>query len=166
MIIYTVHEPGRPAKSPSERADEVVFIKEGFTWWGFLFGPLWLLTNALWFEFIIAALIWAGLAAGLTQLGLKDQAAGIASLLVMLIVGFEGNDLRRWRLERKGYSLLAPVAGSGYEECERRFFEAWLPSLAGHDAKPAPKPALNTAPSAWGDWAGPGATGSLPGEIV
>ena len=40
MIVYTVHEPGIPAKSLDERADEVVFVKEGFTWWGFLFAPL------------------------------------------------------------------------------------------------------------------------------
>jgi hypothetical protein len=165
VIVYTVHEPGLPAKSPGERADEVVFVKEGFTWWGFLFGPFWLLFNGLWFEFGFALLLIAGLSALLTQLGLKDQAAGIANLAVMLLVGFEGNDLRRWRLERKGYTLLAPVAAEGYEECERRFFEAWLPSIA-KPAKPEPKPALNAPPSSWGDWPGPGVAGTFPGEVV
>jgi len=166
MIVYTVHEPGVPAKSLDERADEVIFIKEGFSWWGFLLGPLWLLFNALWFEFIVAVLVAAGVAAGLLQLGLKDQAGGIAYLLLMLIIGFEGNGLRRMRLERKGYAYLASVAGNGLEECERRFFDAWLPSLASQRAKAAQSRAPDVTHSSWGDWPGPGAVGTLPGEAL
>ncbi len=166
MIVYTVHEPGIPAKSLDERADEAVFIKEGFTWRGFLFGPLWLLFNALWFEFVFAGLLAAGVAAGLTELGLKDQAGIIAYLLLMLIVGFEGNGLRRARLERKGYVYLASVAGNSLEECERRFFDAWLPSLANQRAKTAPNPTPDVTHSSWGDWPGPGTVGTLPGEAL
>ncbi len=166
MIVYTVHEPGIPAKSLDERSDEVVFIREGFTWWGFLFGPLWLLFNALWFEFAGAVLLAAAVSYGLTQLGLKDQAEGIAHLLLMLIVGFEGNGLRRWRLERKGYAYLASVAGSSLEECERRFFEAWLPTVAGRTAKQEPKPAAGPAPGSFGGWPGPGVVGTFPGEVA
>jgi hypothetical protein len=84
----------------------------------------------------------------------------------MLIVGFEGNSLRRWQLERKGYVFLASVAGKGFEECERRFFDAWLPTLAKPKAAPAPQPASSIGPHSWGDWPGPGAVGTLPGEIM
>lgn len=166
MLVYTVHEPARPAKSPDERADEVVFVKEGFTWWGFFFGPFWLLFNALWLEFLAALALSAALGAGLVAAGLKDEAGTIVDLTLALLIGFEGNELRRWSLERKGYSFLAPVAGESYEQCERRFFAAWLPSLAGPDAKPAAKQLIDAAPNKWGDWPGPGAVGTLPGEIV
>ncbi len=166
MFVYTVHEPSHPAQPLDARAGEVVFIKEGFTWWGFLFAPLWLLFNALWFEFIAALLLWAGVAAGLTGLGLKDQAAGIAYLLLMLIIGFEGNGLRRWCLERKGYIYLASVAGNSLEECERRFFDVWLPSLPGERSKATPNPGPEVTPSSWGDWPGPNAVGTLPGEAL
>jgi len=166
MIVYTVHEPSHPAQTLEVRADDVIFIKEGFTWWGFLFAPLWLLFNALWLEFIAALLLMAGVAAGLTQLGLKDQAGGIAYLLLMLLVGFEGNGLRRWRLERKGYVYLASVAGNSLEECERRFFDVWLPSLTRQRPKTTPNPGPEITPSSWGDWPGPGAVGTLPGEAV
>src|SRR5262249_17936540 len=99
MLIYTVHEPSRPAQSLEERAEGVVFIKEGFTGWGFLFGPFWLLFNGLWLEFFLALLLAAGAAAGLIALGLdQEQALNMAYLLLMLIVGFEGNSLKQWRL--------------------------------------------------------------------
>ncbi len=166
MIVHTVHEPGIPAKSLDERADEVVFIKEGFTWWGFLFAPFWLLFNALWFEFAGAVLLAAAVTSVLTPLELKDQAGGIAYLLLMLIVGFEGNGLRRGRLERKGYVYLASVAGRGLEECERRFFDAWLPTVAGRNARPEPMAGTAGRPGSWGGWPGPGVVGTFPGEVL
>jgi hypothetical protein len=167
MLIYTVYEPGRPAQSLEERADGVVFIKEGFTGWGFLFGPLWLLFNALWFEFVLALLLSAGAVALLTQLGLNQgQASWIVNLLLMLIIGFEGNSLQRWRLERKGYVFLASVAGKSFEECERRFFDAWLPTVAKPKAATAARAASSGGPHSWGDWPGPTVAGTLPGETV
>ncbi len=166
MIVCTVYEPSRPAQTLGERADAVVFIKDGFTWRGFLFGPLWLLSNALWFEFILGLLLVAGAAGALTQLGLKEEAAGVAYLLLMLIAGFEGNDLRRWRLERKGYRFLASAVGNSLEECEWRFFQTWLPSLTDAWAKPVQKPALDVTLMLSGAWSGPGRAGAVPDEIV
>jgi hypothetical protein len=166
MIVYTVHEPGIPAKSLEERADDAVFIKEGFTWWGFLFAPAWLLLNSLWFEALAALLLAAAANYGLTQLGLKDQAPAMAYFLLMLIVGFEGNGLRRWCLERKGYVYLASVAGTGLEECERRFFDAWLPSVADRRPGPASVPASGIARGSLGHWPGPGVVGTFPGEVI
>jgi hypothetical protein len=166
MLVYTVHEPGRPARDIEERADNVAFVKEGFTWWGFLFGPVWLLFNALWLEFLIAIAVSAGLASGLVLLGLKDEAPAIVNLMLMLLIGFEGNGLLRWRLERKGYSFLAPVAGNTFEECERRFFEAWLPTLPGRNGRLPPRPIVDVIPQSWGGWPGPGAVGTLPSDLV
>ncbi len=166
MIVYTVHEPGIPVKSLEERADETVFVEEGFTWWGFWFAPAWLLFNALWFELLGALLLAAGTGAVLTQLGLNDQAPGTAYFLLMLIVGFEGNGLRRWRLERKGYVYLASVAGRSLEECERRFFDAWLPSVAPRHPNPEPQPGGGAVRGAFGDWQGPGVIGTFPGEVA
>jgi hypothetical protein len=166
MVIYTVQEPGDPAQTIEERADGVVFIKEGFTWWGFLFGPFWMLFNRLWFE-LIGVLMAAGcFAALLGQYGMKDQAPTLVNTLLMLFIGFEGNDLRRWRLDRKGYSFLASVAGRTLEECERRFFDAWLPHVASRMARPLnPSADPRQSPPAGGDWRGPSALGTLPGAI-
>lgn len=168
MLVYTVHEPGQPAEALAERADSIIFVREGFTWWGFIFGPLWLLLNALWFEFFAALILLAAAAGGLSGLGFKqDTASTIANLLLMLIVGFEGNGLIRWRLGRKGYTFLTSVAGNSREECERRFFDLWLPSVAGKNGRPALKPTLGGGPQdGWGEWSGSGVVGTLPGEMA
>lgn len=131
MIVFTVHEPQRPAQAIEERADNLVFVKEGFSLWGFIFGPLWLLYNRAWLAFIITLGVMAALTALLNQSGLGNQTPAIVDLLVSFIIGFEGNDILRWTLERKGYSLLTSVTGRNRLECERRFFDAWLPHVAG-----------------------------------
>jgi hypothetical protein len=156
MIIYTVHEPQRPAESIEARADGVVFVKEGFTLWGFIFGPLWLLYNRLWFEFIGALVLSGTLAAVLVELGLKQQAAGIVDLLLALIIGFEGNDLLRWNLKRKGYAFLASVVGRSRLECERRFFDAWIAHVKGGSGA---TPVMDLKS---GDWRMPHTVGTWP----
>ena len=141
------------------RADSIVFVKEGFTIWGFLFGAFWLLYNRLWLEFIVALLAAGGIAAGLVEYGLKPQAAaGVADLLLALIIGFEGNDLIRWSLQRKRYAFIASVAGRNRLECERRFFDAWLPHAAGRGG-PSATPAID---SRGGGWTMPHTVGTWP----
>lgn len=165
MIVYTVYESGKPAQDLEKRAENLVFIKEGFTWWGFLFGPLWLLLTQLWLEFIFALVLAAGIGVGLAQLGFREQAPGLVNLLLMLLIGFEGNDLRRWRLERKGYVYVASVAGRNMEECEHRFLDAWLPSVAGGTAKGPTRPTMDVPPSS-PSWPGTGVVGTLPGAMA
>ena len=131
MIIFTVHEPQHPAQGIEERAGDLVFVKEGFTLWGFIFGPLWLLYNRAWLAFLITLGVMAILTALLNGAGLGYQTPLIVDLLVSFIIGFEGNDILRWTLERKRYSFLATVTGRNRLECERRFFDAWLPHIAG-----------------------------------
>ena len=45
-----------------------------------------------------------------------------------LLIGFEADALRRWALDRKGWQMLGSVSGRTVDECERRFFDGWLPS--------------------------------------
>jgi hypothetical protein len=156
MIIYTVHEPQRPAESIEARADGVVFVKEGFTIWGFLLGPFWLLYNRLWFELIAALALSGALGAVLMEFGPKEQAAAIVDLLLALLVGFEGNELRRWNLQRKGYAFLGSVVGKSRLECERRFFDAWIAHVKG-GAGATPVADLKS-----GDWRLPNTVGGWP----
>ena len=59
---------------------------------------------------------------------------GLAALALNLLVGFEADTLRRWALERRGWRTSAPSPGKTAAECERRFFDAWLPCPADHRA--------------------------------
>jgi hypothetical protein len=169
MIVYTVHEPMPPAPTPEARAESVVFIREGFSWFGFLFHVFWLLFNRLWLEAIAAFVLLIGLGYLLVALGAGQGVAGGLGILLNFIVGFEGNDLRRWKLERCGYDFIGPVTGRSFEDAERRFFLSWYPVISGGaplPRKPWSSDQGNAPGPAGGLWASPAAIGTLPGAGV
>jgi hypothetical protein len=51
----------------------------------------------------------------------------LLSLALHILVGFEADTLRRWSLDRRGWTMLGSVSGKNAAECERRFFNQWLP---------------------------------------
>lgn len=126
MNVYTVHEPPDPPADRLDRADSHVFVKEGFNWAAALFAPLWLLANRMW---IVLAGYLAVVAA--IRLGFEWIAGSQPSALLMialhLLIGFEADTLRRWTLDRNGWRMVGSVLGRNWAECERRFFDTWLP---------------------------------------
>ena len=71
----------------------------------------------------------AGLLAwALAALKLGPQMTGFVFLLINIYLGFEVSTLKRWMLERTGWQALGVVTGKSIAECERRFFESWLPA--------------------------------------
>ena len=98
-----------------KRDAEPVLVREGFSWGALLFGPLWLAVHRAW----IAAAV--GLAALVLILALAPQpAAGILLVGLALILGFTGQDLRRWALERRGFVLPHVVAAANRDEAFTR----------------------------------------------
>jgi hypothetical protein len=127
VVTYTVHEALIPPRELDRRADEIVFIKEGFSWWAF-FAPLpWLLYKRLWFEALAYVLISIVIVFAVIGSPGTEEKLNILILLLNVLTGFEANDLLRWAMERRGRKLIAVVSGRNFDECERRFFEDWLP---------------------------------------
>jgi hypothetical protein len=128
MLTFTVHEPPNPPADRIERADKLAFVKDGFSWMAALFAPLWMLVHRLWwalFGYVLALAVLHLLA----QLGgLSESSTGLMTFALNLLVGFEADTLRRWALDRKGWHMLGSVSGRTVDECERRFFDGWLPS--------------------------------------
>ncbi|MDX2259608.1 MAG: DUF2628 domain-containing protein [Hyphomicrobiaceae bacterium] len=128
MATFTVHEPPDPPADRIERAERLVFIRDGFSFAAALLGPLWLLANRLWaalavylvVSFLLAAAITLG--DGAVHWGMLAQAA------LAVLIGFEADQIRRWTLDRRGYTEVGTVVGRGEAECERRFIEQWLPT--------------------------------------
>lgn len=121
MAIYTVHIPEGEVDAV-RAAERARFLREGFSWPAFLFGPLWLLLHRLWWA--LAGWIGAAIVLGLIAygLGLPPRAASGLWFLLALWLGLEGIQLRRKALERVGFRLADIVAGGSRDEIEARFF--------------------------------------------
>jgi hypothetical protein len=125
-------------------ADDVVFVREGFSWWAFALPLLWLAAKGMWVVLIIAVsaqlLIWAVAEA----LGFGEAMRLIFGLAINIIMGFEANDLLRWTYARRGYEEVGLVQGGDLEEAEIRFFnEADLPAQVAVPPQLPPAPGLS-----------------------
>jgi hypothetical protein len=126
LLTYTVHEPSNPPADRMDRAERLVFVKDGFSWMAALFTPIWLIVHRLWWPLLGYAI----LTGVVLRLGasLDSDWAGLASLALHLLIGLEADTLRRWQLDRRGWRTVGSVSGRTAAECERRFFETWLPT--------------------------------------
>ncbi|MFT8245578.1 DUF2628 domain-containing protein [Roseomonas sp. BN140053] len=90
-------------------------VREGFAWWAFLLGPLWLLFKGLWLPLLAFLLLSAAIAFALPPALLPP-----AGLALGLLLGFHGRDLERWRLARRGLPERGVVLARNEEEAMLR----------------------------------------------
>ena len=124
MLTFTVHEPPNPPPDRIDRAESLVFIKDGFGWVAALFAPIWLLVHRLWWPLLGFIVLSGGFELIKRVTGVDQRWVGLAMLALNLLIGFEADTLRRWALERRGWRTLGSVTGKTAAECERRFFES------------------------------------------
>jgi hypothetical protein len=127
MPVYTVHEPP-PRKGADEAAsaDRVMFVRDGFSFWAFVFGPLWMFWRGLWLVLLLYVVATVALQAGLWAIGASGTVKFGVGLLVALLIGFEAASLRRWTLARRNWIGHGVVVADNEEMAERRFFDAWV----------------------------------------
>ncbi|MBU2533032.1 MAG: DUF2628 domain-containing protein [Alphaproteobacteria bacterium] len=128
--VYTVHEQPDPPADREDRAERLKFVREGFSLFAFLVPPLWMIANRLWLVLIGYFLLLGALHGLITLLEIPEHWRYYTTLAVSLLVGFEADSLERWSLERRDWRTIGSVSGSSFEECERRFFEFWVPTVA------------------------------------
>lgn len=161
MITCTVHEKFDADKDVEARAESIRFVKEGIAWWALVFPAVWLFYHRLWIVLIAYLVLVFAIAAGFQAAGAPEPVGGIVTMAVSVLLALEGNDLRRWTLARKGFQLVDVTTGRDMEECERRFFEGWLP---GQGRVVPPSAALTETPAAQpkGAAGGDGVIGLFP----
>jgi Protein of unknown function (DUF2628) len=128
MRTYTIHEQPQPVADRVERAERLVFVKDGFSCAAALLAPLWFLLHRLWWPLLAYVAVSAVFQIGQQWVSLDARWLGLAGLGLNLLIGFEADTLRRWGLERRGWRMIGTVTGVSAADCERRFFDSWLPT--------------------------------------
>lgn len=118
--IYSVYVK-KDSRNP---LDTAVFIKQGFNFWAFLLTFIWALYNRLWFAFILFSILSGMLAAN------EGIEFNLASLILSIWFGFEANNFKTRKLERKGYIMFDVVTGIDKLAAQTRFYDKYLLSKA------------------------------------
>jgi hypothetical protein len=101
-----------------------VLVREGFAWGAVLFGPFWLAAHRAWIAAGISLAAYVLIAVLVPRPAREVLLPALAFLL-----GFTGNDLRRWALENRGYLVQHVLAARGEEEALGRLL-TFRPELA------------------------------------
>ena len=145
MSIYTVHVPPARAQDSAPDPQRFVFVREGFSFWAFLLGPLWMLWHRLWLVLIGYVVLVVLLQAALHVLGASASITFAVGVLLALLVGLEAATLRRFTLARRHWRDAGIVVGDDLESAERRFFDTWI-----SDAPHAPASPVTVVPPSRG----------------
>jgi hypothetical protein len=145
MTTFTVHESLPRKNEEAASPDRFAFVRDGFYFWAFLLGPLWMFWHGLWLVLVLYLAATVALQVALWALGVSAAVKFAVGVLVALLVGFEAGSLRRWTLRR--WIDRGIVVGPTREAAEHRFFDRWdgqpveiAPIEPPPSAPPAPPP--------------------------
>jgi hypothetical protein len=124
MTIFVVQAPGEDDRSLLR----ATFIKDGFSWAAFAFGPFWLLYRRLWLLFALWVVVEAAVIAFVVP-HLSGGTALVIDLLAHVFIGFEGNRLRQGKAARRAV-VSDLVEARGRDEAEVLFYCRQRPESA------------------------------------
>jgi hypothetical protein len=156
MPIYTVHQPPPRRSQPGADPERFAFVREGFSFWAFLFGPLWMLRHRMWLVFAGYVLVMTAFEVAFRLMGSSFAQRALAGLLIAILLGLEAPTLRRFTLARRGWRNLGIIVGDDLEAAESRFFKTWTEEGQGRPA------AIKSAIAPWPQPRAPEVIGLFP----
>ena len=119
MKIFTVHR--RETGSPPD--GDVVLVKEGFAWFGALFGAFWALAHRMWSWALVTALVGLGFAALIQRVPMAPGVACAIAAGLFVLIGAHANDARRRSLSARGYRQVAIVSARDFDAALLRYLD-------------------------------------------
>jgi len=145
MPVWTVHAPPSPGMS-AEPTDDLIFIREGFSWAALVFAPLWAVAHRLWLAFGIWLV--AMILINLASVKVGEAIGWPLSIGFLVWFALEARDFQRAKLARGQWRLVSIVDAPTEELAEQRYFETLaderddrvpvLPALPVTIARPQP----------------------------
>jgi hypothetical protein len=146
MAVYTVHQPPLKKYEAAPVPERFAFVRDGFSFWAFLFGPLWMLRHRMWLVLLGYIVLVVAMHLALRFVGASSGGTMFAAFMLSLLIGMEAGTLRRFTFGRRRWRNVGTIVGGDRETVERRFFDSWV---RGETLSPLPAAAHATAvPSA------------------
>src|SRR5262249_60667250 len=92
MRVYTVHDPPPQRYEQTQTGDPArfVFVRDGFSFWAFLFGPFWMLRHQMWLVLLGYVIVFVALELLLKLFGVSAGGSFVSGLLLPLLGGVGG----------------------------------------------------------------------------
>ena len=104
-------------------ADNMVFVKDGFSFPALIIPELWLIWQRMWIPYL--GYLGYRIIVSLIALALGNVASSLTLFVMAFLFALEANNLRRWSLGRKGWRIVGEAVGRNRNEAEFQFFRDW-----------------------------------------
>jgi hypothetical protein len=137
MASFVIMEA--PDNKPGAPEEKIEVIRDGFSFWAYLFNFVWLFWHRLWIEGIVVFAAMAVMSTFRIWPNFEFMTSVLA-FLISLFVGLEGNNLRVAALRRRGWREVGVIAAASRADAELRF-------IAENRSAVAPAPVTHAPPS-------------------
>jgi hypothetical protein len=125
MTIYNIYLK----KTTADKIEDIICIKDGFSWPAFLFGPLWFAYHKMFKEFLILIII--------NILINNFQSSNLLGNLDILLLQFGfsiliANNANFWRIQslaHQNYQFSASIVSDSSQEALAKFIKHFLSSI-------------------------------------
>jgi hypothetical protein len=117
--IFNVYEKPEAAE-PTERVE---LVREGFSFFAFVFHLFWLIVNRMWWVLLGYIIVGVTLAVGAHMLNLSQISVMLLQTWLNLLLGFHAYDLQGWVMKRRGYRLAGVLVAESEMVAQRRYYE-------------------------------------------
>ena len=145
MAVYTVHEPPLKKYEAAPDLERFAFVRDGFSFWAFVFGPLWMLRHRMWLVLLGYIVVVVAMQVGLGAIGASGSNLTFAGFMLALLVGLEAGTLRRFTLGRRRWRNVGTIVGHNRDTVEQRFFDSWVRGETVAPLSPALSQAARTS---------------------
>jgi len=119
MRTFTIHLR-RHGLNPDQ---DIVILKDGFSWPAALIGGLWALWNRMWWV-ALGLIAVTAVTNGLGPRMFTDSVSpSVLTVAVAVLTGLLAHDLRSWTLQRQGFILSAVISARNSEDALRRYLD-------------------------------------------
>ena len=147
MPVFTVHAPVSSGADLRARPEKIRFVRDGFHFWAFVFGPFWFIWHRLWLALLGYVIVMAAVGFAFRALAVDSGTRLLVLIVIALLVGFEASSLRRWTLSRRKWRQVDTVVADCREAAEQRFFDRRTngasPDRSGSSLPPMPRASLS-----------------------
>ncbi len=134
MKLYTIHSRQEDLGSLTGLANDVVLVNDGFSWSALFLPTVWFLAKKMWIVFAIYLALQAIVLSAVYYFSWPMALFSTIKFAGNIILGFEGNELYRWSLERQRYHEQGTIAARDLVSAEHRFF-SYITSGRAHNRR-------------------------------
>lgn len=109
-------------KNPAEKVEDIVLLKDGFSWLAFFFSGLWFLYYRMWKELL--ALVVANISFVFLAKISSNLDLFLLEIAFLIMVALNANYWRTEHLKKKGYEFVGITFGSSRIDAKLHFVDS------------------------------------------